>query len=295
VAPARTAAALLGHELLEFDFTARLFQLFERCPKLDDVTANLCLECHAEILNCAVSLLDELDCQFVATGEVLNQNGVTQSEESLISAASYTGKPMSILRPLSARRLPISEPERRGWVDRRELGDVEGVRQSQQVEWANRFGIAQENFDERGPSPLADPRFVARLQDLRGHEGLSGKRSFALLTLGRHFRLGPVTKLIVGRTAAEDAELESTAELYELVIKAETGSGPTGLLPILATDDHIMQAAGLSARISGAGSSQTMTVRSPRGTVPVQVEPASQAAMDLVEIRPPSPPANPDG
>jgi len=62
----------------------------------------------------------------VATGEVLNQRPMSQTRRSLGIVAADSGYDGWILRPLSARLLPETEPERRGWVDRSRLLDLNG-------------------------------------------------------------------------------------------------------------------------------------------------------------------------
>lgn len=283
--PARAASHRLGLPLQEIDFTARLVDVFEKCSALDDVTSNLCVECHAEMLRFATERMDEFQCRFVGTGEVLNQRPATQSAEALRYIQEYADKADCIVRPLSARLLPQTLPEREGWIDRGLLLDIEGDQRERQQDLAAKYGLPVPSHSTV-PFPLTDPAFGDRLKDLRAHEGLGGKRALALLRIGRHFRLGPVTKLVIGQSDRENAELEQLAELYDLVLTVEDIPGPTGLLPIVATDDQIRLAASICAGYSDVAPNGVapVRVRSTRSSHRIEVHPAPLDRIDLVRI-----------
>ena len=283
--PARAAADRMGIPLREIDFTTRLVDVFEKCSALDDVMSNLCVECHAEMLRFATEWMEEAGCRFIGTGDVLNQRPATQSAEALRYIQEYTDKADCIVRPLSARLLPQSLPEREGWIDRDLLLDIEGDQRNRQQDLAARYGVPVPP-DSPIPFPLTDPAFGDRLKDLRAHEGLGGKRALSLLRIGRHFRLGPVTKLVIGQSDKENAELERLAELYDLVLTVEDMPGPTGLLPIVATDDQIRLAASICAGYSDVAPDGVapVRVRSTRESLRIEVHPASLDRIELVRV-----------
>jgi hypothetical protein len=233
----------------------------------------------------AIELAEELEYAFICTGDVLNQRGPTQSSEALEYIRQYAPQGDRILRPLSARLLPQTLPEREGWVQRGELLGIEGNDRSEQRRLAGFYGLTR-YADPSRVSRLTDPSFGDRLRDLRTHEGLQGRRALALLRLGRHFRLGPVTKLVVGRNEDENAELEGGAELYDLVLKLEDIPGPTGLLPINATEDQIRLGAAICARYSDVapGGCAPVRIRSARESRRIEVQPASSVEIDLLRI-----------
>ncbi len=285
--PAKQAGISLDISIEEFDFTARLVDVFERSGKLDELSSTLPLECHAEMIKAALASLHEFECDFLATGEVLNQRSLTQSEEAFSYVEDYVDDGDRILRPLSGQHLPATLPEREGWVQRDQLGAIEGSQRKDQRDWATRFGI-EPVPEPSGTCRLADPHFTVRLQDLRAHEGLRGigRHALRLLTLGRHFRLGPVTKLVVGRNEEENMELEGNAELYDLVLKLDEIPGPTGLLPIIATDDQIQLAAAICARYSDVATDGTapVRVRSSRESRNLEVGPVGEEQLALLRI-----------
>lgn len=268
------------------EFTRSLVDVVERCKSLDDASTTLRLECHAEMLRGAAGMLEELECSFLVTGEVLNQGSPTQTEEAFQYAAAASGVPDLVLRPLSAAHLSPTRPEMEGWVSRDDLLDLQGMRDDRRVEYARRLGVEPLPGDEKPQSQLADPAFIERLADLRVHEGLEGRRAIELLRHGRHFRLGPVTKLVLGQTQEESLHLESSAELYDLILNVEEIEGPTGLLPVIATEDQLRLAAAICARYSDVapGGTVPVCIRSSRNRRQIEVHPAPQEDIDLIVV-----------
>lgn len=267
------------------DFTVRLVGVFEECASLDESGEQLCLDVHAEMMKCGLELAAENGCAFICTGDVLNQRGPTQTAEALDYIREYADPDGLILRPLSARLLPETRPEREGWVLREQLLGIEGNDRREQRRLAEVCGLTR-YADPSRVNRLTDPSFGNRLRDLRAHEGLHGRRALALLRLGRHFRLGPVTKLVVGRDQEENAELEGNAELYDLVLKLEDIPGPTGLLPVNATEDQIRLGAAICARYSDAAPDGVapVRIRSARESRSIEVQPAAPADIDIFRI-----------
>lgn len=282
---ARAAARALNLPMETVDFTATLVGILESNSVMDDVTCDPSLSCHTAMARMAAEVLDDTGCDFLATGEVLGQRTSTQSMEGLQAVAEGCGAGDLLLRPLSAGLLPPTQPEREGWVDRSRLLMLEGGSQDAQQRLANHYGLRMYP-DTPGSSRLADPVLRVRLQDLRAHEGLRGKRALGLLRIGRHFRLGPATKLVMGRNESENAELEGNAELYDLVLKLEDVHGPTGLLPLVATEDQVELAATICARYSDAepGAATRVRVRSSQGARVMTVRAQTPEEVDLHRI-----------
>jgi hypothetical protein len=70
------------------------------------------------------------------------------------------------------------------------------------------------------------------------HADQLNQRDFRLLKVGRHFRIGPKTKLLVGRNEAENELLERSMQAGEAAVRWLEGGSPLGV--ILGTlDDEI--------------------------------------------------------
>lgn len=280
------AAQALDLPLTEIDFTSRMVRTLQSYPTLDEPSAHVGLACHTAMIRDAAERMEEFGCSFLATGEVLNQRTPMQTREAfddIENGAPFAGW---IVRPLSGSLLPETQPERNGWINRASFLDLSGPGRQAQVDCAAQFGLAVPPESAGPAGRLADPLLAARLKDLRAHEGLEGQRALALLGVGRHFRLGPVTKLILGESERERSELQSQAELYELLIEPRDSRGPLGLLPLIAPEDQVRTAAALCARCAGApaGQAAVIRIRSSRGARHVEVPAASDRQVELLEI-----------
>ncbi|MBN1671420.1 MAG: tRNA 4-thiouridine(8) synthase ThiI [Kiritimatiellae bacterium] len=284
-AKAKAAADQLGvtHHLI--GFTGDIVQILKGPKHGFGANLNPCIDCHIQMLRRAGALMTELGFHFLATGEVLNQRPMSQNPQALALVARESGCEEVLVRPLSATRLPETEPERRGWVDRGKLLGLEGRMRKPQLELAEKYRL--KDF----PSPaggclLTEPNFCIRLKDLMTHEGLNGTRNIELLRIGRHLRLSPTIKLIVGRNERDNAALEGAAELYDLLLKTEGVPGPTGLLPLTACEAEIELAAAICARYSDSSPEKAVTVRvrSTRGTKRLEVRPCQAEQADSYRI-----------
>lgn len=282
---ARRAARTLGIPLQVVNFTPDIIRLIQAPPHGFGSCLNPCIDCHATMLKRAGDMLDEHGYQFLATGEVLNERPMSQNRRSLEVVAESSGYADRIVRPLSARLLPATEPERRGWVDRSRLLALEGRGRKEQMRLAEHYGLT-DYPSPAGGCRLTEPNFCRRLQDLKDHEGLIGERSLMLLRIGRHFRISDRMKVIIGRNEKDNAFLEGNAELYDIILKTEEVPGPTALLPFTATRDQILLAAALCARYSDStnGNTVRIRVRSTRGVERMEIHPADESTVSRLRI-----------
>ena len=73
-----------------------------------------------------------------------------------------------------------------------------------------------------------------------------------LLRMGRHFRIDPSTKAIVGRNKEENEKLLSMAREGDVTLEVEGYKGPITLLRGKVTPDNLRLAAGITIRYSDA-------------------------------------------
>jgi len=262
----QAAARQLGIPLHIVEFTNDIVALLEKPKHGFGAGMNPCIDCHARMLQRAGEMLADLACHFIVTGEVLNQRPMSQTSAALALVARESGYPDLILRPLSARLLPETLPERSGWVDRNRLLDLHGRSRRAQLELCRRYGL-REYPSPAGGCLLTDPGFCRRLKDLQEHEGITSQRSLYLLRVGRHFRLGPQTKFIVGRNQQDNETLEAQMEPYDLLLRVENVPGPVGLLSGNASEEQLRLAAQICARYSDAPPDKpaVVKVRSAKG------------------------------
>ncbi|MCB5224734.1 MAG: tRNA (5-methylaminomethyl-2-thiouridylate)-methyltransferase [Candidatus Cloacimonadaceae bacterium] len=187
---------------------------------------NPCIDCHGLMFAQAAALLPRYEADFLVSGEVVGQRPMSQRREALQSVGKLSGNADLIVRPLSQKLLPDTLPIREGWVDKNLLLDISGRGRQRQMELAKKYGL---NFPGPGGGCLlTDPSFSLRLRELVSH-GQETTAQIALLRWGRHFRLSPTLKLIVGRHKADNERLYEQ-NFPGLWLRLRDSEGPLGLL-----------------------------------------------------------------
>lgn len=190
---------------------------------------NPCQDCRIHMFRMGKQIMDEQGARFMFTGEVLGQRPMSQQQHQLRRIELDAGLDGLILRPLSAKHLPITIPEREGWVDRERLLDISGRRRHAQMEMAEQLNITDYPC-AGGGCLLTEPGFSAKVQDAFVHDQ-DGDDQIRLLRFGRHFRLDPETKLVLGRNETENRILKAYANGRRMFYRPSPAmSGPDGLL-----------------------------------------------------------------
>jgi len=211
---------------------------------------NPCVDCRIFILRVAREVMEAEGAQFVITGEVLGQRPMSQHSKALSLVARESGLEERLLRPLSARFLPGTLPVKEGWIRLEELPELQGRGRQPQIELAKQYGI--HDFPQpAGGCLLIEKAYSARLRDAFAAYGEDGvdRAGFELLALGRHFRLSPTAKLILGHDEQENAKLLLKAG-GRIVLDPADIMGPTGLVEGNPTEEDLRLASSLLARYS---------------------------------------------
>lgn len=272
VRPAQRAAEQLGLRLHRVEFTDDILSLLQHPPHGFGTGMNPCIDCHARMLQRAGALMQELGLHFLITGEVLDERPMSQHRGALAKVAAVSGYADLVLRPLSAKLLPPTLPEQKGWVDRERLLDLRGRSRHRQIELAWHFGL-REIPQPAGGCRLTEPHFARRLRDLRDHEGLSRERwgEIERLRIGRHFRLPSGRKLIVGRNQSDNQALIQSAAAHDFYLRVLDVAGPVGVIAGGGEAEDLRIAAAICVRYSDA----------PRGTV-VRVRVSREGREEIV-------------
>jgi hypothetical protein len=99
---------------------------------------------------------------------------------------------------------------------------------------------------------LTELSFVPKMQDLFDHSDDLDPRDFRLLKLGRHLRVGERTKVIIGRSEADNNLLEAARKEGEAAITWLDGNTPVGILTGRQNDESLNLAARLLLRYTKA-------------------------------------------
>ncbi|MGC9530180.1 MAG: hypothetical protein ACP5G2_06215 [Candidatus Bipolaricaulaceae bacterium] len=249
---------------------------------------NPCLDCRIFMLRKAGQLMAREGAAFVVTGEVLGQRPMSQHYRALRLVAAESSLNERLVRPLSGRLLPPTYPEARGWVRREDWLDIQGRSRRRQLALARAWGMDEFAQPAGGCCILLEKAYASRLRDAFTHRdpGTMTVEDFALLRHGRHFRLSPQVKLIVGRDETENAVLAGlAADRWRLDL---TGCpGPLALLEGEPTEEELSLAAALAARYADLPLGERAAVRLLRGRQVrvLQVTPLSPEDPRIKELR----------
>lgn len=225
---AEKAADRLGLELEVVDIAERHLEVVKNPRYGYGKNMNPCIDCHALMVEMAVGRLEELGADFVASGEVLGERPKSQNRQALELVAKASGAGDLLLRPLSARLLPETLPEREGWVDRERLLDLCGRSRRRQMELAEEWGIG-EYESPAGGCLLTDAAFSARLRELMLRVPGFDAGDAELAKVGRQSWHGS-TLIVLGRRHAENLRLMELALPSDLLLREKGIPGPLALL-----------------------------------------------------------------
>lgn len=168
--------------------------------------ANPCIDCRIFMIHGAAEYMREHGGHFVFTGEVLGQRPMSQHLQALKMIEKECGIAGYLVRPLSAKHLSPTLPERLGWIDREKLLGITGRSRKEQMAYSAERGITDYPQPSGGCCFLADENFAKRFHDKRLHSKAEEiqREELILLKVGRHFRLAPRVKIIVARDEAEN-------------------------------------------------------------------------------------------
>jgi tRNA-specific 2-thiouridylase len=261
---AQRAAAALGIPLEVLDITEPHLAMLRQPKHGYGNNMNPCIDCHILMLREAGRVMEGKGCDFLFTGAVLGQRPMSQNKGALRTVERESGYEGLILRPLSAQLLPETIPEQEGKVAREQLLGIRGRSRKEQLALAKRYHIT-EYLSPAGGCLLTDPIFSRRLRDLFDHHGQVQIKDIELLKIGRHLRLTPALKAIVGRNAQDNEKILQYVDAGDDLLKAEGYPGPLCLIPYGGAAEDITQAASVCVRYSDAPGDEVVSVVWRRG------------------------------
>ncbi len=185
---------------------------------------NPCIDCHGFMFRHTAKLLEKYGASFMISGEVLGQRPMSQNKDALGIVQKLSENEDLVLRPLSAKLLPMTKPEREGWIDREKLLDIWGRGRATQLEMATKIGLV--DFEPpAGGCLLTDVQFSNRLRDFVANDTLEIE-DIDTLKVGRQLRLPDGAKLIIGRNQEDNEKLEATNSKKYLKARIVDATGP---------------------------------------------------------------------
>lgn len=195
---------------------------------------NPCLDCKIFMVKKAVEWVKENHMHgfdFIITGEVIGQRPKSQLKRTMPIVAAESGADDLLLRPLCAKNLQPTKPEREGWVDRSKLYDFHGRNRKPQIALAKQFGFDDFATPAGGCCFLTDESYSSKLVDLwtarnsREYE----LDDIMLLKVGRHLRPKADFKMIIARDAGESKFLEGYRKQF-ISLYSISHNGPMAII-----------------------------------------------------------------
>lgn len=230
---------------------------------------NPCLDCKTFMVKKAVEWLKEHDFDFIITGEVVGQRPMSQRKETMPIVARDSGSADLLVRPLSAQQLPATLPEREGWLEREKMYDFTGRTRKPQMALAEQYGFDDYAQPAGGCCMLTDENYAVKLQDMWANRSTREYEldDIIMLKMGRHFRLAPHLKIVIGREEGENNFMQGYKRQFVSIYPV---SHPGALCLVdgeFKTDEELAQALALAARYSQGKNAPevTLNVRQPDG------------------------------
>lgn len=276
---ARAASARYSIPLRVRNITPVYLDMLKAPPAGYGKNMNPCMDCHSLMFRLAGEEMANGGFHFLFSGEVSGQRPMSQNKPSLRYVEKHSGCDGYILRPLSARLLPETIPEKNGWVDRAKLLDISGRSRKPQIALAAHFGV-RDYPSPAGGCLLTDVGYAGRLRDLMAHDPGLTSRTLNLLKYGRHLRLNASSKLIVGRKQLENDAIQQLVDPSEdVTFNILRFPGPLAVIPGGGDPAVHPLAAGICAGYGKAPAADPVdvTVSSPAGDTVITVVPIPPA------------------
>jgi len=174
---------------------------------------NPCIDCRIFMLRKAKEFADKNKINLVVTGEVVGERPMSQMKKKMDLIEEKSGLKGRLLRPLSAKLLPETEAEKKGFVDRQNLFDIHGRRRENQIKLAKKFGIKYPH--PAGGCLLCEKNLRKRLKYLL-NRGMNNDE-IKLVSIGKHFVIDDYW-VVLGRNEKENKILELIGKKYTLFI-----------------------------------------------------------------------------
>ncbi|MFA5164562.1 MAG: hypothetical protein WC481_03235 [Candidatus Omnitrophota bacterium] len=218
-----------GMPLTVIDMTEEFFGVLKSPVYGYGTAINPCIDCKILMLKKAKEYMEKKGASFVFTGEVLGQRPFSQRREAMKAIEKDSGLKGYLLRPLCAKLFPPTIAEEKGLIDRNRLLSMSGRSRKPQMALAKRFGV-EDYPASAGGCVLAEKEFESRLSDLMRYDPGFNAGDIELLKHGRHFRISPESKLVIGRNNNENHKIVSLKRGSGLMLHAQEPLGPVSVL-----------------------------------------------------------------
>ncbi len=218
-----------GLSILPVDVSREFISMFIDGPRYGlGKILNPCVDCKILMLTAAKKMLGQHQASFIISGEVLGQRPMSQRIDTLNIIRRDADVKNILVRSLSARHLPPTDPEKKGIILREKLGAISGRGRKDQIRLAKKFNI------DPIPTP-AGGCLLTEKESARRYIPLLEKKKdpqpddFYLANTGRQL-WNRNYWLCIGRNKEDNERLTSLATDKDYIINLKFFPGPLGLL-----------------------------------------------------------------
>lgn len=245
---ASRVADSLGIDLRIINAADDFLEVLKKPPHGYGANMNPCIDCRILFFRKSRELMAQAGASFIITGEVLGQRPMSQFRRQMETIERESGLEGLVVRPLSAKLLAPTIPEKNGWISRERMLEIAGRSRKPLIALARELGI-NDYPCAAGGCLLTDPKFAGRIRDLIDHGELDNQ-NINLLKSGRYFRLSHGAKLIVGRDEDENRMLTMLAKDGDFLFEPQGINGPVAVGKGSFTPDLLAVSCQIVARYS---------------------------------------------
>jgi len=204
---------------------------------------NPCIACHSLMISKADRYVESGEYDFLATGEVAGQRPFSQTKQALKEVQNNTK--IKVLRPLSAKLLEPTDMEKKGWIDRQKLLDIQGRGRKKQISWAIYYNLSDYE-SPAGGCLLTESDFGKKLSRMIKHWPRCNKDDVELLKHGRTEWFSILNKdnkkgyvlSVTGRRKEDNVSLLYSKKKGDKLVFLKNLAGP---LTLVRSKDYIFQ------------------------------------------------------
>lgn len=221
----------LGIQVEYIDFKREHLKMMKKPVYGMGKNMNPCIDCHSLMFTIAGELLPEYGADFLISGEVLGQRPMSQNAAALEKVSKLSGVGHLIVRPLSGKLLPSTQPMESGLVDKERLLDIQGRSRTRQLQLIEYYNLV-EYETPGGGCLLTDPAYSIRLKILEADGFIQDEYSylFYLIRKTRFFRFNEGKYMFVGRDEESNQIIASHEDKGYVQLKSKNIPGPRILL-----------------------------------------------------------------
>jgi len=197
---------------------------------------NPCLDCRLLMLEHAKREMKKQKAEIIVTGEVVGQRPFSQNRNSLAFLEKTSKLKGKILRPLSAKLLPLTDLEKKSLIKRDVFLGIKGRSRQIQLKLAEDLGIKR-FLSPAGGCLLTNPSFAQRLKQMVENWPDFNEKDCLLLKVGRHFWEDKVL-FVVGRDFQENKQIGQLFQKGDYLISGKGFPGPSILVRFKQKKDN---------------------------------------------------------